>query len=668
MPRDGSQEFAGLEDWLAQHSREVVILCEPDGRIISASPASAFVLGYEPDALRGRSLYDFMPPEQATDLHDTLQDPGTAAYRLEHPARHRSGRLLWLETTAEAVGNEAGEIVRLVALMRDITPRRRLEAQLRENQVRLRLINAIAFKIVSGASLDDIIHFSLERIHDHFPQLRVAFYTLDEDGFLRARQVIETTDTLPLTGSEGDLTPWPAYLEALRSGEVLVVEDVTRDRRLAGLEELLTERGIRAVLNVPIVLDDRTVGLLSFDTPQPYLWSAHEIALLSEIGQYLAVAMRESRVEAERQRAEESLRLAVERFRIALQNSPIVVFNQDTDLRYTWVYNPALGLTAEDVIGKRDHDLFEDEDDVRHLVAAKQQVLATGQGLRREVSVRVGERQYWFDMTIEPLRDERGQIIGITCATADITRQKEMEQKAIQLTVEQERVRVITGFIQDASHEFRTPLSVIGSSLYLMERSPDPERRHYHAEKAREQINRIVHLLEDLALMATLDTDPALAALPVDVNQLVHDVAAQFERSFQMGQLQLDLTLDNTLPPVQGDADRLRVALVKLVDNALRHTPPGGRVSLETRMEGGELVLHVADTGVGIEAAVQERVFERFYRLDAARVMPGFGLGLPIARKIVELHGGQLALDSTPAHGTTFTIRLPVPVALNSGA
>lgn len=659
MPRDDGQDFDDLQDWLALHSRELVILCQPDGLILNASPAG--ILGYRPDELRGRSLFDFVPADRAAELREAMRDPEAPAYRLEHPARHRSGRLVWLETTAESVGNERGEIVRLVALMRDISPRKRLDAQLRENRIRLRLINTIAFKIVSGASLDEIIRFSLEQIHDHFAGLRVAYTVIDADGFISVQHALEPPDMPPLAGLRLDLKPWPAYLEALRSGEPVIVEDVTRDARLAGLDAVLAANGIRAILDVPVLVGRQPAALLCFDAPQPYTWSAHEIALLSEIGQYLAVAVQEARIQAERQRAEESLRLTAERFRTALKNSPIVVFNQDTDLRYTWIYNPALGFKPEEMIGKHDRDLFENEEEVRHLVAHKQQVLDTGQGIRREIPITAGGRQYWFDTTIEPLRDEQGQIVGITCATADVTHQKEMEQKAVQLTIEQERVRVIAAFIQDASHEFRTPLSIIGSSLYLMERTPEPERRHYHAEKAREQIDRIVHLLEDLSLMAALDSHPVLEAQPVDVNQLAQDVASQFQTRFDTGQLQLDLTLDDTLPAIAGDAGRLRVALVKLIDNAIRHTPPGGRIAVETRAEVGHLVLRVADTGVGMDAATQARVFERFYRLDAARVTPGFGLGLPIARRIVELHGGQLALESAPTRGSTLTIRLPAP-------
>ncbi|MGE5492365.1 MAG: ATP-binding protein [Actinomycetota bacterium] len=126
---------------------------------------------------------------------------------------------------------------------------------------------------------------------------------------------------------------------------------------------------------------------------------------------------------------DEILRLTTERFQVALKNSPVVVFNQDRDLRYTWIYNPALGYRAEDVIGKLDRDIFEREEDARLLSCIKGRVVDTGQGERQEVQVRYQGTDLWFDLTVEPLRDADGGIIGVTCAAVDITKSKAIEQE-----------------------------------------------------------------------------------------------------------------------------------------------------------------------------------------------------------------------------------------------
>ncbi|HZX32863.1 MAG TPA: ATP-binding protein [Rhodocyclaceae bacterium] len=126
---------------------------------------------------------------------------------------------------------------------------------------------------------------------------------------------------------------------------------------------------------------------------------------------------------------DEVLRLTTERFQVALKNSPVVVFNQDRELRYTWIYNPALGYQPEDMIGKQDADVFEREEDARLLSSIKGRVIDTGRGERQEVQIRYQGADLWFDLTVEPLRDAEGGIVGVTCAAVDVTQSKAIEQE-----------------------------------------------------------------------------------------------------------------------------------------------------------------------------------------------------------------------------------------------
>ncbi|MEH2087200.1 hybrid sensor histidine kinase/response regulator [Nostoc sp.] len=130
--------------------------------------------------------------------------------------------------------------------------------------------------------------------------------------------------------------------------------------------------------------------------------------------------VRSMRYAIERQRADNALRQSEERFRVALKSSPIFVYNQDKDLRYTWVYNPPSGLTVEKILGKQDLDIIPVED-AQHLIAIKRGVLTTGIGTREEVSITIKDTTRYYDLTVEPLRNETQEIVGVTCASIDIS-------------------------------------------------------------------------------------------------------------------------------------------------------------------------------------------------------------------------------------------------------
>ncbi|MEH1943888.1 MAG: response regulator [Nostoc sp.] len=130
--------------------------------------------------------------------------------------------------------------------------------------------------------------------------------------------------------------------------------------------------------------------------------------------------VRSMRYAIERQRADNALRQSEERFRVALKNSPIFVYNQDRELRYTWVYNPPYGVRVEEILGKQDSDIIPVED-AQHLTTIKRGVLTTGIGTREEVSITIKDTTRYYDLTVEPLRNESQEVVGVTCASIDIS-------------------------------------------------------------------------------------------------------------------------------------------------------------------------------------------------------------------------------------------------------
>ncbi len=222
-------------------------------------------------------------------------------------------------------------------------------------------------------------------------------------------------------------------------------------------------------------------------------------------------------------------------------------------------------------------------------------------------------------------------------------------------------------FIADASHELRTPLTVLRSSADLLDRHRAEPLAANGAlfDDLRDGLMRLERLANDLLTLARSDLDGQsheLAVAPLDLGWFAADVA---RRTTPLARLQ-GLTLACDAPAerveIEADPDRLHQVLLILLDNAIAHTPTGGTVTIGVARQNGGATVTVRDTGEGIPPDDLTRVFDRFYRADLARsrTIGGAGLGLAIARVLVELHGGRIDLSSTLGTGTIVTIHLPV--------
>lgn len=219
-------------------------------------------------------------------------------------------------------------------------------------------------------------------------------------------------------------------------------------------------------------------------------------------------------------------------------------------------------------------------------------------------------------------------------------------------------------FVGDASHELRTPLTVLRSAHDLLDRHRAEPLSANGAllDDIRGEISRMERLTDDLLTLARSDQGSLyLEVGDVDLSALASDVVALTTPLAQERQVRLDFLGHEQNTVVEGDPDRLQQLLLILVDNALKHTPPGGHVTVSARGHGREVEIDVADTGEGIAPEHLPRLFDRFYRVDSARgrLHGGTGLGLAIARSLVEAHGGHLTVASVVGSGTTITVHIP---------
>jgi len=220
----------------------------------------------------------------------------------------------------------------------------------------------------------------------------------------------------------------------------------------------------------------------------------------------------------------------------------------------------------------------------------------------------------------------------------------------------------VNRFSADAAHELRTPLTIIRGELELVSSGERlPEQVSDAVASALEEITRLTGLVDSLITLSRMESLWGKRAhAPVDLRELATETLEQMNLLAEEKHIALIGPGHGAPVTVIGDRDRLKQILVNLLDNAIKYTPNGGKVTVATEIEGDHGIVTVDDTGIGIDPTHHEGVFERFYRVTPDRGEIGTGLGLAIVRSICHAHGGQVSLRSVPEFGSCFRIELPL--------
>jgi two-component system phosphate regulon sensor histidine kinase PhoR len=230
--------------------------------------------------------------------------------------------------------------------------------------------------------------------------------------------------------------------------------------------------------------------------------------------------------------------------------------------------------------------------------------------------------------------------------------------------------QIRTEFIDNLSHELRTPLTTVSLLAETLTRDADaagdaiPAKMRDRIGKIEVETGHLVQMVSELLDLSRIESGGTIQAVDlVDMGQIATESTERLRLFADRQGVALRVDAPRAVPPIQGDAARLAQVYVNLLHNAVKFSPDGGDVTVAVRVEGNRVVSSVADHGVGIPRAAQARIFERFYKVDRARVRGetgGTGLGLAIARHIIEQHGGTIWVESVEGAGSTFRFALPV--------
>jgi PAS domain S-box-containing protein len=356
-------------------------------------------------------------------------------------------------------------------------------------------------------------------------------------------------------------------------------------------------------------------------------------------------------------------------YRTLTNNLPIsAVFMFDRDLRYILAEGPAIaaaGLDKNAYIGKTLADVFPPE------IAERDTPILREALAGKTTIVEVPFNDFYYQVQTLPVYNDADEIIGGMVLTQDITAIKhaeamlrEQEKRIVALEKEQELSQLKSRMMSRMSHEFRTPLAVLQSSVEMFHRYHDrlsPEMRQERTERIKTEVQHLTRMLDDMTFVVTGQQNKLRVEKSVfDITVLCESVVVEMTLIDRRHKVTRDV--QTGLPPVNADKSMIRSIMTNLLSNAFKYSPSGTEVTLRLYQDGRDIVLEVRDQGIGMSETVKARIFEPFYRADVSNEIEGMGLGLSIMKEAVEVHAGQISVESVEGEGTTFTVRLPIAV------
>jgi PAS domain S-box-containing protein len=614
---------------------------------LSAGPAEPGLAGW-------RALLHPDDADRVIGAWESAMGLKTRHWELEYRVRRLDGTWAHVVDRGRAWLDHSGQAVGALGGLVDVTERRWAEQALSESEERYRRMVEL--------SPDSVVVHSEGRI------VYVNAQTLKLLGASHPNEVVGT----PVAERVH-----PDYRE-------LATERIRRMMTNRSVEPLIEEVMLRMdgtavdveVAAAPIVFQGKpailVVGRDIGDRKRAESQIAHQKAALEDANQRLRDHA--ARVEAEvAQRTKElaSQKAMTERI---IANAPAGLGFIDTTLTFRWL-NATLAnflqVPAERLVGR---PLFEVIPEVKDQFGPiLQGVIDTGEPFHATAApfvytVNGVERTTYWDYTYMPAVDEAGTVIGLLVLNHEVSarvEQARMLQEQIEKLHELDRLKA--SFINTVTHELRTPLTSIRGYAEFMEDGIGGELSEDHrgfVDQIQHGALRLQRLVDDLLDFARLEAGTfqlvvqegdMVALLQQEVMSLLPQVRDR------------DLSLEVHLPPgplkVRMDAPRIGQVLLNLVGNAIKFTRPGGRVDVSLRVEPGRLRVAVADTGIGIPREHMPQLFQKFYQVDPSitREFGGAGLGLSIARALVEAHGGEMGVESVVEEGSTFWFTLPTP-------
>jgi PAS domain S-box-containing protein len=464
-----------------------------------------------------------------------------------------------------------------------------------------------------------------------FRRIAVVHKDASKDKWAEKSMQLFAPEPDELEGTARVVKTGEAVLYRTISDELLAASTLSKEHH-----RVLRELGMESAMCVPLTAAGRTFGALMLVSADPErLFDEDDLDFAKHLGRRAAVAVDNARLYRQ---AERRARAALVVHHVA---DGVLLVNNEGLIR---LWNPAAehitGMPAAEALGRPAAEVFADWESIGSLAESAE---------HRPVmqAVNVNARELWLSITAVGFED------GSVYAFRDLT-----EERAVET--------LKSDFVSTISHELRTPLAAIYGAALTLRREDvllgEPQRTGL-LEVIASESDRLARIVNDVLWVSRLESDGVRTVIePCDAVELARSVV-DAARHYIPPSIKLELSAPKqAVPPIAGDSDKIRQVLTNLVENAVKYSPDGGRVTVEVALAEPRMRFSVRDEGLGVPPAEHRRIFEKFYRLDPdmTRGVGGTGLGLYISRELLERMGGRIWVESGGGRGSTFVAELPL--------
>lgn len=610
------------------HSRAVVWETDLNGHFTYMSPVAKTVFGYEPDEIEGKMFfYDFHPPEVRDYYRQRgfeIMQNAEPTERLDNPIVRKDGKTIWVSTIGASLFGLDGQRIGYRCVDFDITERRQAE----QDALKFKAVLSQANYGAGINTLDGEFIF----INEEFARMH-GYTAAEMQG--KSLRLFHTPEQLEFVSS--------IIKEMMQTGGFSAVEVWHKHR----------DGSVFPTLMSGVVIKD--------ETGKPAYISA-TVLDISEI------------------KAKEA---EIRKLSLAIEQSPVALVITDLDAKILYVspaFTKITGFEFQDVLGRHSR-MLKSGMNPPEMYKELWSTITTGNIWQAEwVSKKKSGELYPESATILPIYDQSGKMSNYLAIKQDITDRRQAEAEKVARQVADSANRMKSLFLANMSHEIRTPLNaVIGFAQILQRDKTLSEKQSQQVATILRSGEHLLSLINDILDLSKIEAGRVtLKESGFSLKNLLNDVRVMFSLRAEEKRVALGVDCDDAVPEfISADEAKIRQILINIVGNAIKFTDTGS-IEVEVRSHERfpqepddarktELIMNVTDTGPGIPKAEQQLIFNAFQQSGAtAQKAGGTGLGLTISRRLAELMGGMLTVESQYGQGSTFTLRIPVIAATHA--